>query len=187
MQCTISAGAGTPTTATLLQVKRRLVGYRADRRHAGLGLTSTSFLLVRIPRPVAEGILAFGIGSEAGPTRASDPTRCRCRALAVCGVDTLDDPPPGLPAGISAWSGNGMTGNGGPCVDTRRRVRACLLGRRIPNESSTADGRDGQSLGCVRVRGAIPRARARRTGPTPRPAPVLLEDAKWGKGTASTQ
>src|SRR5215467_5768039 len=28
--------------------------------------------------PRAEGILAFGIGSEAGPTRASDPTRCRC-------------------------------------------------------------------------------------------------------------
>ena len=45
-------GAGTPTTATLLQVKRRLVGYRADRRHAGLGLTSNPFLLVRIPRPV---------------------------------------------------------------------------------------------------------------------------------------
>src|SRR5215510_2455555 len=36
VQCAISAGAGTPTAATLLKVKRRLVGYRADRRHAGL-------------------------------------------------------------------------------------------------------------------------------------------------------
>src|SRR5215468_11877421 len=84
--------------------------------------------------PRAEGVLAFGIGSEAGRTRASDPTRFRCRALAVCGVDSLDGPPPGLAAGISAWSGNGMTGNGGPCVDNRRRVWACLLGRRVPNE-----------------------------------------------------
>jgi hypothetical protein len=104
-----------------------------------------SFLLVRVPRPGAEGLLAFGIGSEAGPTRASGPTRCRCRVLAVRGVDSLDGPLPGLPAGISAWSGNGMTGNGGPCVDTRGRVRACLLRRRVPNESSTADGRDGQA------------------------------------------
>ena len=93
----------------------------------------------------AEGVLALGIGSEAGPTRASDPTRCRCRALAVCGVDSLHGPPPGLPAGISAWSGNGMTGSRGTCVDTRRRVRACLLGRRVPNESSMADGRHGQA------------------------------------------
>ena len=51
MQCTISAGAGTPTMATLLQVKGRLVGYRADRRHAGLGLTST-LSSWRVPRPV---------------------------------------------------------------------------------------------------------------------------------------
>jgi len=99
-----------------------------------------SFLLVRVPRPGAEGLLAFGIGSEAGPTRASDPTRCRCRVLAVRGVDSFDGPLPGLPAGISAWSGNGMTGNGGPCVDTRGRVRACLLRRRVPNESSTTEG-----------------------------------------------
>ena len=78
MQCTISAGAGTPTTATLLQVRRRLVGYRADRRHAGLGLTST--LPPGESTPLrAGGLLAFGIGSEAGPTRASDPTRRRCR------------------------------------------------------------------------------------------------------------
>jgi hypothetical protein len=143
VQCTISAGAGTPTMATLLQVKGRLVGYRADRRHTGLGLTSTLPPGESTP-PRAEGLLAFGIGSEAGPTRSSDPTRCRCRALAACGIDSLDGPPPGLPDGISAWSGNELTENGGPCVDTRRRVRACLLGRRVPNESSTADGRDGQ-------------------------------------------
>jgi hypothetical protein len=52
VQCTISAGAGTPTMATLLQVKRRLVGYRADRRHAGQRPHIYSFLLVRVPRPV---------------------------------------------------------------------------------------------------------------------------------------
>src|SRR5262249_38967982 len=119
--------------------------YRTDRQPAGLGLKSTPFPAGENTPPRAEGVLAFGIGSEAGPTRASVPTRCQCRALAVCGVDSLDGPPPGLPAGISAWSGNGMTGNGGPCVDTRRRVRACLLGRRVPSESSTADGRDGQA------------------------------------------
>jgi hypothetical protein len=49
-----------------------------------------------------------------------------------------------LSGGLLDGSGNGMTGNGGACVDTCRRVRACLLGRRVPDGSSTADGRDGQ-------------------------------------------
>lgn len=144
MQCTISAGAGTPTMATLLQVKRRLVGYRADRRHAGLGLTSTAFLLVRIPRPVLRVYWPLVLGLRQAQRGRPTPLDVGAVPWPACGVDSLDGPPPGLPAGISAWSGNGMTGNGGPCVDTRRRVRACLLGRRVPNESSTADGRDGQ-------------------------------------------
>src|SRR5215467_12077177 len=77
-------------------------------------------------------------------------------ALAVCRAGSLDGPPPGLPAGISARSGNGMTGNGGPCVDTRRRVRACLLGRRVPNEyvrltPAEKTSLSGRGPGCIDV------------------------------------
>ena len=67
----------------------------------------------------------------------------------------------------------------------RRRVRHCLLRRRLHHQSTLGGCHGWQGLGGLRLRGRTPRARARRAGAPAGAAPVLLEERQVGQGTAA--